>query len=286
VIPTLWGVERGAGFDREAAERVLRRAVELSDRAQEDPGGFGISERALVEAADELGVASGSVLQAIGEERLGVLEPPRHRADRLVGPPTVTAIRVLDGRPDELLDALDAWLRHAGSLRRQRRAEGEANYRRRSDAVAGVQRTLRSLTGEEDLRRVDRLTVSARPVDADRSVVALVADLRVQRAVALAGGTGVAGLGSAASSLFALGGTEWLWLGVPASAAAGVGILAARAAGLPDVQVALDGVLDRLAAGDVPTRGLTDVRRRLVESTTSRVRDALEGKGRRATGTG
>ena len=40
------------------------------------------------------------------------------------------------------------------------------------------------------------------------------------------------------------------------------------------------------AAGDVAARGLADVRRRLVGSTTSRVRDALEGKGRRATGTG
>ena len=47
-LPTLWSVEHGAGFDREAAERVLRRAVELSDRAQDDPAGSGISERALV----------------------------------------------------------------------------------------------------------------------------------------------------------------------------------------------------------------------------------------------
>ena len=279
-------VERDPGFDREAAERVLRRAVELSDGAQDDPHGWGISERALVEAAEELGVASGSVLQAISEERLGVLDPPRRPADRLVGPAAVTAIRVVDGRPDELLDTLDAWLRHAGALRRQRRGEGEAYYRRRSDAVAGVQRALRSLTGEEDLRRVDRLSVRVRPVDADRSVVALVADLRVERTIALAGGSSVAGLGSAASSVVALGGTQWLWLGVPASAAAGVGILAARAAHLPDVQVALDGVLDRLAAGDVPTRGLSDVRRRLVDSTAARVRDAFDGKGRRATGTG
>lgn len=279
-------MERGAGFDRDAAERVLRRAVELSDRAEVDPHGWGISERALVEAAEELGVASGSVLQAIGEERLGVLEAPRRPADRLVGPPTVTAVRILPGGPDELLDALDAWLRHAGSLRRQRRGAHEANYRRRSDAVAGVQRTLRSLTGEENLHRVDRLSVSVRPVGDERSAVALVADLRVERTVALAGASSVAGLGSAASSVFALGGPGWLWLGVPASAAAGVGILAARAAGLPDVQVALDGVLDRLEAGDLPNRGLADVRRRLVDSTTSRVRDALEGRGRRATGTG
>jgi len=279
-------VERGPGFDRDAAERVLRRAVELADGAQEDPHGWGISERALVEAAEELGVASGSVLQAISEERLGVLEPTRRPADRLVGPPAVTAVRVLAGTPDELLDALDAWLRHAGSLRRQRRAEGEAHYRRRSDAVAGVQRAIRSITGEETLRRVDRLSVRVRPVDDRRSIVALVADLRVERTVALAGGTSVAGLGSAASSLLALGGAEWLWLGVPASAAAGVGILAARASGLPDVQVALDGVLDRLAAGDAPGGALAEVRRRLVGSTTSRVRDALDGRGRRATGTG
>jgi hypothetical protein len=278
-------VDQSVGFDREAAERVLHRAVQLSDHAQDDHGALAISERALVEAADELGVASGSVLQAISEERLGLLDSPRRRADRLVGPATVTSVRIAEGTPDELLDALDAWLRHAGALRRQRRGGNEASYRRRSDAVAGVQRTLRSLTGEEDLRRVDRLSVRVRQVDPGRCLVALEADLRVERAVALAGGSGVAGLGSAASSLFALGGTEWLWLGVPASAAAGVGILAARAAGVPDVQVALDGVLDRVVAKDVPGGMFSDVRRRLVDSTTSRVRSALDGKGRRATGT-
>lgn len=255
-----------ANFDRDAAQRILRRALRLSEPSADGGSWDGVSARALVEAADELGVEHGAVLRAMSEEQLGLLSTRRGSVDRLVGPATVVSSRVIDGRPDELIDRVDAWLRRACSLRRQRRGSGVAEYRRRSDVAAGVQRTIRAVAGEEDLRRVDRLRVAVQPVDDRRCVVALVADLRVERALALAGGGTVAGVGASLSAVAASSGPGWLWLGVPASAAAGVGVMAARAGGLGDVGTSLTGALDRVAAGDVPTGVLSGVGRRLLGS--------------------
>ena len=98
--------------------------------------------------------------------------------------------------------------------------------------------------------------------------MALVADLELDRALAVTGGSSVAGVGSA---IAALSQVPWHWLGVPASVAAGAGVLRWRARGVPDVELALQGVLDRVVALDVPPSVLADVRERLL-STRSRPR--------------
>lgn len=244
------GVPVHDDFDRDAAERILQRAVALGEG---DLGaGDGISGRALVEAAEELGLDPAVVLRAMSEEQLGLLRRERAVADRLVGPATVTATRLVTGKAEQVTEQVDAWLRRAGGVRRNRFDTGYATYVRRSDAIAGLQRTVRSITGEEHLGRVNHLTVRVNDVDGASSLVALIADLRVERTVTLAGGATLAGVGSAASGVLAVAGTTWLWLGVPASFAAGAGVLAGRASQMSDVQSALDGVLDRIAAGDAP----------------------------------
>ena len=265
----------GAGdqeFDHDAAERVLRRAIHLSERDDADLHS-GLSERALIEAAEELGIDSSIVRTAVAEERGGALVGQGGRMDRLVGPAVVSATRVLDLPSDRAMDAVDRWLRRVGSLRRQRRADAGdtatgdggsvAVYTRRSDAAAGVQRTLRSVTGHEQLGRVGQLRVSTFPVDDARSLVVLAADLGTERTATLAGGASVTAAGSTVSIAGMLLGTGWTWIGVPVSAALGVGVLRTRAHGLPSVELSLDGVLDRIAAGDQPGGVLDDVRSRL-----------------------
>jgi hypothetical protein len=95
-------------------------------------------------------------------------------------------------------------------------------------------------------------------------MVVLMADLELERAMAVVSGTGVAGVGSAVAVVEALAWTPWLWLGVPASLAAGTGVLVARAHGLPDVETSMEGVLDKVAAGEVPASVLGGVTERVL----------------------
>jgi hypothetical protein len=259
-------VHESTDFDRDAAARVLRRALELAERDLGSTPADVVSEQALVEAAEELGVDPRAVRRAAAEERLGVLAGSSHTLDQLVGPPQVSATRVVDVPAAELMELVDAWLRRNGTLRRRRldQAALVAAYTRRSDLIAGVQRTARVVRGEEHLGRVRRLQVVVQPIDGQRSVVALVADLDLERTLAVTGGSSVAGVGSTVAAVEALSVTPWLWLGVPASVAAGVGVLRWRARSVPDVEAALQGVLDRVIALDTSPGVLADVRERLL----------------------
>jgi hypothetical protein len=255
------GVETTSEFDHEAAQRILRRAVHLAEDGNDHDAWDGVSERALVEAAEELGLDVAAVRRAASEERLGLLSPPSTRLDALVGPGSLRIGRIAPGEPAAVLERVDAWLRRVAPLRRQRGDAMSASYGRRSDVVASVQRSVRSVTGAEDLRRVRRVHVVARPIDRDSSMVVLVADLELERSLAVATGAGVAGVGSAVAVVEALVWTPWIWLGVPASLAAGGGVLVARRHGVPDVRSSLEGVLDRVESGESPPSvlgGVTD----------------------------
>jgi hypothetical protein len=211
-------------------------------------------------------VDTGAVRRAAAEERLGVLSSDERWLDRLAGPGVVSATRVVEHPASEVMELADHWLRRSGALRRRRLDPQSlvAEYRRRSDPLAGLQRTAQAMQGREQLGRIRRLRVVVQPIDAGRSVVALVADLEAERNAALAGGGSVAGVGSTVAVVEALTATPWLWVGVPASMAAGVGVLRWRAHGVPDVEAALQGVLDRVVALDVSPGVLADVRGRLL----------------------
>lgn len=256
----------GTAFDRAAAERILARAIALSDDVAGLDDSSAVSEAALLEAAEELGVDPSVLRRAATEERIGLLEGSEGWADRVVGPGVVMATRLLDEPAPAVMERVDTWLRRQGSVRRRRLSSDglSADYVRRSDAAAGIQRSLRSLTGREDLGRVRRLRVLVHPVDEQRCILAFGADLQMERTAALAGGSTVAGVGSTVSVLEALGTSGWIWLGVPASAALGLGVMRIRAMTVSDVEVALSGVLDRVEAGEAPAGVIEDVRRRLL----------------------
>ncbi|MHB1139505.1 MAG: hypothetical protein ACYC2O_11150, partial [Microthrixaceae bacterium] len=120
-------------FDRDAAERVLRRAVRLSELHDAHPYHGGVSEQALIEAADELGVDVEVVRRAAIEERLGLLVEARRRGDQLVGVGRIRVHRDVDGTPEQALELVDAWLRRVGTFRPLRGDATSARYTRRGD---------------------------------------------------------------------------------------------------------------------------------------------------------
>jgi hypothetical protein len=256
----------GAGrtVDRDAAERILRRAVELDDAPADH--GRGISERALLEAAQELGIDAAEVQRAIAEEELGLLSRGSRPGDAFLGPDRFLAARVVDGEPAAVLDRVDAWLRRGGALRRVRRQDGWADYSRRKDPMAAVQRAARSVNGEERLAHVRRLRVVAAPAGEGRTLVGLVVDVSRSRDAAAAGGVTVAATGIMTAGAAAVTWVPWAWLGVPVAVAGGVGVMAARKGYVADVDDELEAVLDLVSGGDAPPSTFDGLASRLLRS--------------------
>jgi hypothetical protein len=248
-------------LDREAAERVLRRAVELGDQPGAADDEFDVE--VLVSAASDLGVESTAVHRAVAEEQAGLLGGEPGAVDRLVGPAAVSAARVVPLSAGEAMSLTDEWLRRPWAFKRVRGTESVAEYRRRNDVVAAMQRSARSLTGKENADKVKSLRVVTRELGPAESIVALVVDLQASRTFAEVGGSFVAGGGMLMASVSALAWAPWAWLGIPASAAAGVGVLATRRAWTHGIDVELEGLLDRVAAVDRPPTVLGGIADRL-----------------------
>ncbi len=258
--------ERRSDFERDAAERILSRAIELTDDAAGHDRSPGLSEQALIEAAEELGVEPAAVRRAASEERLGLLDEPSRRVDALVGPGVVVVTRLVDDPAAAVVERADRWVRRSGGLSRRRLSADAlvADYARRPGVVTTARRSIASLRAGEDLGRVRRLRVLAHPVDDRRCILALAADLELERTATIAAGSTIAGVGSAVSLVEALTAVPWWWIGVPVSLAGGVGVLRVRARTVGEVELALDGVVARVAQGDVPAGVISDVRARLL----------------------
>jgi hypothetical protein len=253
----------GSGrLDRDAAERVLRRAVELDDSPL-DPGEE-VSVEALLEAAADLGMDSSTVHRAVAEEQAGLLDPRTSALDRLAGPQAVSASRVVGSPLGEAMGLVDEWLRRAWAFRRVRGTDTDVLYRRRTDPVAAMQRATRSVTGKENADKVRQLRVMGHAVDPHRTLVAVVVDLQTSRTAVQVGGASVGGAGVVVSAATALANTPWLWLGVPASAAAGLGVMATRRAWTHGIDDELEGLLDKVASGRPPEAMLGELTGRLL----------------------
>ena len=240
----------GDTFDRSAAERIIRRAIELDD-AVSPAAPDRLSESALREAAEELGIDVAAVRQAAAEERLGIHPDPPSLLERLVGTSRILAVRPFDCPPAEALERVDAWMRRASGFRRISASGNSAEYRRRTDPMAAVQRVSRSITGREHLASsIDRLEVLVEPLEDGTSLVGFSVDREIGQTATLVSAGAVAGGGSIASVLLAGPITdEWyLMFGVPAALIAGWGIGAARKLSLKETEVNLNGVAQAIAS--------------------------------------
>lgn len=242
-------------LDRDAAERVLRRAVELD--SGDDAHDRRISLQALLEAADELGIDRAEVHRAVHEQQIGLLDVRRRRSDRLLGPDRFVAVRAVEGAPERVVGICDEWLRRGGVLRRTRSPattgmSGQVvDYTRRTDAVAGVQRAFHSAVGSERLVHVRRVRLVVTDMDDGRTAVGLIVDASRSRTNATAGAGAVTACGSL-MSMAALHGANVL-AGVAASAAAGFGVIALRRSLTAGVPEELEALLDAVARGRRPT---------------------------------
>lgn len=247
---------------REVAERVLRRAAELTP-AVEDPHGTwadqGMSEQVLLDAAAEVGIAPEAVQRALAIEKLGPGVPTR-RTDRLLGPAAVTVEIETPWSPDDTLRLVDAWLVVAHHLRRERTRPDGGEWRRRRDVAAKVQRGLRGLNGEGRLGDSESILVTAVPVGTTHTIARLTIDRSSQRGGYAAAGGGVAAAGVAGAVVLGAVVTPVIVVAAPLAAVGGVAVARSGRGGADRARREAERMLDAVRRGEWPRRVTDDVR--------------------------
>lgn len=251
-----------APLDRTAIERVLARAAELQVTTSTSEQSGMLTETQLVEIAKEAGISPTMVSQALAEERSRIAVPVEQGfVASVTGPAIATASRTIRGIPAEVLAAIDIWMQREESLRVQRRFPDRITWEPRSGFLGQIQRGLNISGRGYHLTRATQVAATIIPVDADRVLVRLDADLSESRGARVRVGVGslIAGiLGSGVVAVIgslALAPDAFMLLGgaaaVPTLVAAGVGYQVGKGHRqvVMRAQLALEQTLDRLEFG-------------------------------------
>lgn len=237
-------------------ERILQRASEM---AGTDDVETGISEPALVAAAEEAGIPAAAVRHSIAVERLGEVPSPR-RVDRLVGPSRVIVDVGLAMAVSEAMARLDAWLVSGHHLRRERWGDDVAEWRRKEGILTAGSRAARHAYGEGRLSDVRGLVAVARPTD-DGVVLRVAIDRTQDRAGWLGSGTAVAAASTGAVVVGAVAAFPVVALLAPVGIGIGAGIARAGRSQAESLERELRRVLDAVEHRVRPTTLRQDLTR-------------------------
>ncbi|MBW3534651.1 MAG: hypothetical protein KY453_05450 [Gemmatimonadetes bacterium] len=252
--------EPGRGLTRQEFDAVIRRASELAARETETSEGA-LSEAEVYRIAREVGLPEQHVRRALADVRSGSLLPaPTTPMDRLFGPSTLRAARVVPGTPVELARTLDEFLVAGQLLQPVRRSPRMLQYRPAVDWASQVARAASATSKRYYVASARSVEVRLEPVEEGRSLVELEVDPGTrgdQVAGALAGG-GAAGIGGGIGVGVAVATIAPVALAVVAGvvvagiAGAGVTGMVARSHRnkLVQVRAEMEGVLDRLELGE------------------------------------
>ena len=249
-------------LDRTAIERVLARASELqAANANNDQTGL-LTEAELIEIGKEAGISRETLTQALAEERsrISVVEEQGFIAS-ITGPAIATASRAVRGKPEEILAAVDQWMQREECLRVQRRFPDRVTWEPQSGFIGTLKRNLNVSGRGYHLMRASQVAATIIPVDADRVLVRLDADMSEVRNGRVRVGFGSLVAGILGSGVIAAIGSvtvtpeAFMLLGVaatvPTLAGAAVGYQVGK--GHREVvmraQLALEQTLDRLEFG-------------------------------------
>lgn len=196
----------GGALDRAALERVLARAMELHVRSDAGDGDDDdrLSEARVLEIAREVGIAPEAVRQAIAEERARAPMASATQGDALLGDPTIATARVLPGAPAALLGRIEALLTREETLGVIRRFPDRLVLEPRRGLLDQMARGMDFAGKGYYLSRAHEVVVSVGAVDAQRTHVAIAADLRPARSKRLATPVALAVLGALAGAPLAV----------------------------------------------------------------------------------
>jgi hypothetical protein len=251
------------GLDRRAVERVLARAAELQGIGGGEDDSDAITEDKLLEIAKEAGLAVTSVRQALAEERTRINNDTADDSRwlvRVAGPTSVSASRTIPGEPEAIIAYLDAYMQRDECMQVQRRFADRVTWEARNDWVAAIKRGLRSGGRSYQLSRASQVAATVVPVDDNRSLVRLDADLAPSRTNVVRAGGAVTATGLVTGgTLFAGATVAHVALGIVLGLAAfpiaiaggGAYLILRRHHGFAErISLALEQVLDRLEYGE------------------------------------
>jgi hypothetical protein len=254
-------------LDRQALERVLARAAELQGAGAMPDSGELISETQLREIGNEVGLSQATVDQALAEERTRVNVPEeRGIVAQVAGASFATATRTVSGNPRDVLATIDSWMQREECLQVQRRFSDRITWEPQRGLFGKLKRTVNISGRGYYLVDASQVSATVLPVDANRVVIRLDADIHQSRARRVGVGGLMVGAGGVAAGLVGLG---LVVAHLPLIIAAGAAVLpfAGGTAGgykiarshrriLSSVQLALEQILDRLEHGEFSRPGL------------------------------
>lgn len=254
-------------LDRQALERVLARAAELQGAGAMPDSGELISETQLREIGNEVGLSQATVDQALAEERTRVNVPEeRGLVAQVAGASFATATRTVSGNPGDVLATIDSWMQREECLQVQRRFSDRITWEPQRGLFGKLKRTVNISGRGYYLVDASQVSATVLPVDGNRVVIRLDADIHQSRAKRVGVGGLMVGAGGVAAGLVGLG---LVVAHLPLIIAAGAAVLpfAGGTAGgykiarghrkvLSSVQLALEQILDRLEHGEFSRPGL------------------------------
>src|SRR3954469_6330114 len=257
-------------LDRQSLERILARAAELQGAGAMPDSSDLLSESQLRDIANEVGLSTATLNQALAEERTRVNVPEqRGLIAQIAGAGYATATRTVPGVARDVLAAIDAWMQREECLQVQRRFSDRITWEPQRGLFGKIRRTVNISGRGYYLMDAEQVSATVLPVDATRAVVRLDADIRASRARRVGAGGAVGAVGTVMSGVVGLG---LVIAHLPLLIAAGLAVLpfaggtlagyrVARThrAILSGVQLALEQILDRLEHGEFArSAGLLD----------------------------
>jgi hypothetical protein len=270
-----------ARIDRAALERIIQRAAEL--QTSEHDVGDGLTSQELIALGREVGIPGRYLQQALLEERTRIGQVGAvGMFERVTGPSSISAQRVVRGDPETVEAAVLQWIERNELLCVQRQQTGRITWEPLGGIQAAFRRSTAAIgTGKRAFMLSRAATVSATilPLEPGYTHVSMSADTRKIRGEYVGAGAAVAGLGVASTAAMVVLGALLPVALLPLPLALGIGYGVVRRSGpaVARIQLGLERALDFLEQGAaLPRNQLPDRNAGILGLLADEVRKALK----------
>ena len=244
-----------ARIDRAALERIIQRAAEL--QTAEHQTGENLTQDEVMALGKDVGIPQRYLQQAMLEEQSRVtVSDPSGLIDKMAGPATISAQRVVQGDPETVQRALIAYMEENELCCIQREQRGRVSWEPLSGFQAAIRRSSAAFGKSKRLFMLDNtdaVTAVFVPLEAGYTHVTITAETRKARGGFIGGSIAAGSMGvAAAAALLVMGAFAPIAIApIVAGSAAGWGILRQYRPRTERVLLGLERALDHLERGSI-----------------------------------